>query len=476
MNIVNLVESFGKELKKNNGKHKGLCPFHNEKTPSFYVNENKGLWYCFGCGEGGDSISFVRKIKGCDFPTAKKIVEGMEGINADRTVTFNKVEIFAHDPKDIIDKEKTLNAFIIKCISLGMLQILKDYKIFNYTGRVAFPHITFNDEIRGVKLISYSPDMHRDKQKLISWLHSEKKLINENSNIKFQDCFFGEHLIFKKKYDFVGVVESEKTAIFATKTFGGLFLATGSKSNINKLKYKGLENTRVILFPDGDGYEAWGNFVQEEKNENWKLSAIRMVGKEDICDVILSNQEDIIDKIKKEIALFCENDIVTENSVTNCEKTYYDSIFRKKMSKKTAKMIFLENNIISVLNFEYDKYSNLIISENGEKKTLQQIFYENDKKNEFENLCLKYHIPLFFEASLFDFNGTREYYIQLITEEAPLFFRGLVFNILPSKFEPSFPIAEFDLFNHILQCVENLFLSTLNEQRTSSASFFKLKN
>ena len=48
MNIVNLVESFGIELKKNNGKHQGLCPFHNEKTPSFYVNENKGLWYCFG--------------------------------------------------------------------------------------------------------------------------------------------------------------------------------------------------------------------------------------------------------------------------------------------------------------------------------------------------------------------------------------------------------------------------------------------
>ena len=380
MNIVPLIESFGIELKKNNGKYKGLCPFHNEKTPSFSVNEQKGLWHCFGCGEGGDSISFVRKIKGCDFATAKKIVESMGGVTDNRTFTFKKAEIFAHDKKDIIDKEKTLNDFIIKCISLGMLQILKDYKIFNYNGKVAFPHITFNDEIRGVKLIRYLPDMHRDKKVLISWLHSEKELIKKDSNIKFLDCFFGEHLIFKKKYDFVGVVESEKTAIFATKIFGGLFLATGSKANINKLKYKGLEATRVILFPDGDGYEDWGNFVNEEKNENWKLSTVKMVGKDDICDIILSNQEDVIAEIKKEISLFCENDIITENSVTNCEKSYFDSIFRKKMSKKTAKMIFLENEITSVLNFEYDKFSNLIISENGEKKTLQQIFYENDKK------------------------------------------------------------------------------------------------
>ncbi len=48
----------------------GLCPFHKEKTPSFYVNPHKQFYKCYGCGEGGDVISFVRKVGGLGFPEA----------------------------------------------------------------------------------------------------------------------------------------------------------------------------------------------------------------------------------------------------------------------------------------------------------------------------------------------------------------------------------------------------------------------
>lgn len=48
----------------------GLCPFHKEKTPSFYVNPHKQFYKCYGCGEGGDVISFVRKVSGLGFPDA----------------------------------------------------------------------------------------------------------------------------------------------------------------------------------------------------------------------------------------------------------------------------------------------------------------------------------------------------------------------------------------------------------------------
>ena len=44
------------------GSMKGLCPFHDERTPSFNVRPQLGLWHCFGCGEGGDVIAFVERI------------------------------------------------------------------------------------------------------------------------------------------------------------------------------------------------------------------------------------------------------------------------------------------------------------------------------------------------------------------------------------------------------------------------------
>jgi len=65
-NIVDLVEARTR-LRKVGGRYTGLCPFHEEKTPSFSVSPDRGTYHCFGCGVGGDSISFVREIEGLDF-------------------------------------------------------------------------------------------------------------------------------------------------------------------------------------------------------------------------------------------------------------------------------------------------------------------------------------------------------------------------------------------------------------------------
>jgi len=67
-------------LKKAGRSWKGLCPFHSERTPSFNVNRDKGLYYCFGCGAGGDVIHFVRQIDRLDFPDAVEALAQRFGV------------------------------------------------------------------------------------------------------------------------------------------------------------------------------------------------------------------------------------------------------------------------------------------------------------------------------------------------------------------------------------------------------------
>lgn len=65
-NLLEVISEFV-VLKRTGKEHKGLCPFHNEKTPSFHVNAEKGIYKCFGCGEGGDVFAFMQKVKGLEF-------------------------------------------------------------------------------------------------------------------------------------------------------------------------------------------------------------------------------------------------------------------------------------------------------------------------------------------------------------------------------------------------------------------------
>ncbi|MEE6282372.1 DNA primase [Georgenia sp. MJ170] len=62
------------------GSMKGLCPFHDERTPSFHVRPQLGLWHCFGCDEGGDVISFVQKIDHLGFSEAVEYLAGRIGV------------------------------------------------------------------------------------------------------------------------------------------------------------------------------------------------------------------------------------------------------------------------------------------------------------------------------------------------------------------------------------------------------------
>ena len=70
VNIADVVSRVVTLKKAGAGRLKGLCPFHNEKTPSFNVDADKGFFKCFGCGKAGDLISFVRETEQLGFTEA----------------------------------------------------------------------------------------------------------------------------------------------------------------------------------------------------------------------------------------------------------------------------------------------------------------------------------------------------------------------------------------------------------------------
>ena len=72
------------KLQKRGREHTGLCPFHNEKTPSFTVSEEKGFFHCFGCGAHGDVIGFVMRGEGLSFPEAVERLAAEAGLQVPR--------------------------------------------------------------------------------------------------------------------------------------------------------------------------------------------------------------------------------------------------------------------------------------------------------------------------------------------------------------------------------------------------------
>ena len=97
---VTLSDVIGKRvvLKKQGNRRTGLCPFHNEKTPSFHVRDDEGYYHCFGCGASGDAITFLREKEGMAFMDAVRSLAEMAGMDVPNTGPHDRKPV----PKEIV--------------------------------------------------------------------------------------------------------------------------------------------------------------------------------------------------------------------------------------------------------------------------------------------------------------------------------------------------------------------------------------
>lgn len=89
--IVDIVREY-LPLKPSGRGYTALCPFHNEKTASFHVSPERQIYHCFGCGEGGNVITFVMAVERLDFPEAVKLLAERAGMDCQRQTLEGGIE------------------------------------------------------------------------------------------------------------------------------------------------------------------------------------------------------------------------------------------------------------------------------------------------------------------------------------------------------------------------------------------------
>ncbi len=137
LSIVDVISSYI-QVEQSGKNFKAKCPFHNEKTPSFFISPDRGTYYCFGCGEKGDIFSFVEKFEGADFMGSLKLLAEKAGVTLEYDKSNNKekdkkelyFEILEEATKFFesnFDKETTPRAYLL---SRGIIDsTIKSFRI-----------------------------------------------------------------------------------------------------------------------------------------------------------------------------------------------------------------------------------------------------------------------------------------------------------------------------------------------------------
>lgn len=162
LGIVDVVGSYV-ELEKAGANFKARCPFHNEKTPSFFVSPVRNSYYCFGCGAKGDIISFVQEFEGLDFIGALRVLAKRAG-----------VELTRENPKLRTERERLY--LTMEYAALFFERQLRDNeKVLDYLHKRGLT----DTSIRGWRL-GYAPN---DWRALSTYLASKKITVSEMEKV-----------------------------------------------------------------------------------------------------------------------------------------------------------------------------------------------------------------------------------------------------------------------------------------------------
>lgn len=190
IDIVDLIREYI-NVKAVGANFQALCPFHNEKSPSFVISPEKQIWHCFGCGKGGDALSFVMEKENLSFPQALRIL-------ADKTGVVLKQEDFKERAKrnriiDILDLAGKYYEYVLKSESAKEIRKylegrgLNEEKIALW--RIGYSPDSWDSLYKFLKARPLQGDKYSDEEILKAGLIIKKEKFSQGSNYydRFRD-------------------------------------------------------------------------------------------------------------------------------------------------------------------------------------------------------------------------------------------------------------------------------------------------
>lgn len=203
---LSIVDVVGRRipLAKKGQKYWGCCPFHNEKTPSFTVDEERGRYHCFGCGEDGDIISFVMKTNNMDFKAAIAELAQIAGL-----------KLPEYKPKSAAQVAREENYFTISEAAAKTYQ----QKLFEPEGAIALEYIKrrgFSSDTIQKYRIGYAP-----KNNIISSKFTNTKFENLAATGLARQGNYGPYDFFRDKLMFPIMNPSGQVIAFSGRSLDG---------------------------------------------------------------------------------------------------------------------------------------------------------------------------------------------------------------------------------------------------------------
>lgn len=413
--MVKLVEPYTK-LKKTGSGYVGLCPFHEEKTPSFSVSQDKHLAYCFSCHKGGSPIQFLMDIKHIDFMDAVKELAKINNVNlnlstkSDNSLTYKKY----YDMNELALKFYQANLFSTK------------------DGKVALEYLHgrgLNDDVINDFKIGLAP---KDDNKLYSLLKDagyleldmiDNGLVKSNSD-SYQDVFI-DRIMFPILDEVGNVVafsgrtyKESKMAKYMNTTDTFIFKKSNILYNFNQAMKAIEQNKRVIL------YEGYMDVI----------ASYRADLKEAICSMgteLTTNQIKKIKKYTNNVIIAYDNDKAglnaTFRAINMLRKEHMNIlVMRLNGAKDSDEFLklngpvkyrgYFNNNLKEAIDFIYDTYTNNAnLNSSTQVEELKKDIYRELRAFNSALLVEKYLkklgslLNISYEALLNDYNRTTPY-------------------------------------------------------------------